>query len=296
MADSKTDIHNFHLDPTVFNQTLYTRLLKHWFASYPNPTRVPIPEDLQRWFGLNSTPEEKDAFDATCRAISLPALHLLGPETLALPPFESFAADHKLYPVLARPFADEFLSDSRTPDRAQREEAALALQLLLDQMARNCFRDAAQRVVYEHYDRLSRALRWSVVQAGLDAVPRWAGAQAWRMWFDMPLLHSEDLRDHEVLEARRREQAARARERGDEDVAKFVEMQARSNHKRALERFGRFPWRNRWVGRENTREEQEFLDNGGGPFTLAYTNKRGRIRPPFPCPVSACSRSPSPMR
>ena len=267
MASSKKDIHNFRPDPTIFNQALYTRLLKHWFPSYPNPNRLPSQDDLDGWFGHNATPEKKAAFDQTCRDISMPALTSLSPENLTLPPFESFTADHKLYHVFAAPFANEFLDTSNKPDQTHREESALALQLLLDQMSRNCFRDESQRVVYEHYDRLSRALCRSIVEAGLDAVPRWAGMQAWRMWFDMPLLHSEDLADHELLAERKKEQWEKARESGDEEMMKFIEMGGKSNHKKALERFGRFPWRNKWLGRESTAEEKEFLENGGGPFT-----------------------------
>src|SRR3546814_1002846 len=35
-------------------------------------------------------------------------------------------------------------------------------------------------------------------------------------------------------------------------------------HKEVIERFGRFPHRNRELGRENTPEEQAWLDAGGG--------------------------------
>jgi len=34
-------------------------------------------------------------------------------------------------------------------------------------------------------------------------------------------------------------------------------------HRDSIERFGRFPIRNRMLGRETTQEEQAFLDEGG---------------------------------
>jgi len=38
------------------------------------------------------------------------------------------------------------------------------------------------------------------------------------------------------------------------------------NHRAIIERFGRFPRRNRVLGRENTPAEEEWLRNGGEKF------------------------------
>lgn len=49
-------------------------------------------------------------------------------------------------------------------------------------------------------------------------------------------------------------------------VAGFLEYAKR--HKDIIERFGRFPHRNRILGRKNTVEEDEFLENGGETFSV----------------------------
>jgi uncharacterized protein (DUF924 family) len=41
-------------------------------------------------------------------------------------------------------------------------------------------------------------------------------------------------------------------------------MQYAIAHRDVIERFGRFPHRNRELGRENTPDEQAWLDAGGG--------------------------------
>jgi uncharacterized protein (DUF924 family) len=48
-------------------------------------------------------------------------------------------------------------------------------------------------------------------------------------------------------------------------IASFLEY-ARA-HKNIIERFGRFPHRNRVLGRKNTVEEDEFLEKGGETFS-----------------------------
>jgi uncharacterized protein (DUF924 family) len=37
-------------------------------------------------------------------------------------------------------------------------------------------------------------------------------------------------------------------------------------HVDLIRRFGRYPHRNRWLGREHSAEEREFLENGGETF------------------------------
>ena len=51
---------------------------------------------------------------------------------------------------------------------------------------------------------------------------------------------------------------AQGRETGDDDTAKWARI-----HRDIILRFGRFPHRNRELGREMTAEEQAFLDEGG---------------------------------
>jgi uncharacterized protein (DUF924 family) len=71
-----------------------------------------------------------------------------------------------------------------------------------------------------------------------------------RKFFVLPFAHSEDLADQE-------RSVALARQLGAEDLAHA------EHHRDIVRRFGRFPHRNRILGRESSREETEYLANGG---------------------------------
>jgi uncharacterized protein (DUF924 family) len=67
----------------------------------------------------------------------------------------------------------------------------------------------------------------------------------------MPLMHSENLADQErCIEL--------FRKAGGTDNLKYAQ-----GHADIIRRFGRFPHRNRVVGRTTTADEQAFLENGG---------------------------------
>jgi uncharacterized protein (DUF924 family) len=67
----------------------------------------------------------------------------------------------------------------------------------------------------------------------------------------MPLMHSEQLSDQ-------RRCVELFRKAGNTDNLRYAE-----DHADIIRRFGRFPHRNRVLGRSTTPEEQAFLDNGG---------------------------------
>jgi uncharacterized protein (DUF924 family) len=125
-------------------------------------------------------------------------------------------------------------------------ESALALVLLLDQIPRNIFR-ATPRVYVT--DALARAVADRAMAKGFDMlVP-----PAWRMFFYMPLHHSENLADQQRatalvanLPVRRDPEHGENRRYG----VPYVDV---------IERFGRFPHRNAILGRPSTPEELAFL-------------------------------------
>lgn len=124
-------------------------------------------------------------------------------------------------------------------------EGALALVLLLDQMPRNLFRHSAHAFAT---DPLARRCAMRAIAAGHDAHVE----DALRVFFYMPFEHSEDLADqaHAV---------ALIEALGSETYTKYAHA-----HRDAILRFGRFPHRNRELGREDTAEEQAYLEAGGG--------------------------------
>ena len=115
---------------------------------------------------------------------------------------------------------------------AETAEGALGLLILLDQFPRNAFRGTGHAFAT---DPLARLFAEQALEAGYDL--QIAGDI--RRFFYLPLQHSEN----------------RAERKPDDRWAE--------HHREIIDRFGRFPHRNRALGRETTPEEQAFLDADG---------------------------------
>ncbi|KAL9616509.1 MAG: hypothetical protein Q9160_008625 [Pyrenula sp. 1 TL-2023] len=255
----------FTLDPSLFNQDLYVSILRLWLPTYPNPSSQFTQNDLIRWFTLSKY------LDDQIRNLAGNALASLSPDHLALPPFTTLEADQELYDEIAAPFTSQLSvsEDTTTTDGIPAAaHAALALAVLLDQFPRNIHRGSSQSVVYTHYDRLSRALNHHIRLRGLDASPCFADAPVWRIWFYLPLEHSERVADHERYCSVLEEMLGHAKDMGDEIGVRFVEkaIGVEQRHLKPLKEFGRFPWRSKWVGRESTQAERMWLEEGGDRF------------------------------
>jgi uncharacterized protein (DUF924 family) len=124
------------------------------------------------------------------------------------------------------------------------DEGTLALILVLDQFPRNMFRNDPRAF---SSDRLACDLTIKAVARGVDQ----RVDQQMQQFVYMPLMHSEDLADQERC-------CALFRATGETDNLKFAD-----EHADIIRRFGRFPHRNRVLGRSTTAEEQAFLDAGG---------------------------------
>lgn len=122
-------------------------------------------------------------------------------------------------------------------------EGSLALVLLLDQFPRNAFRGTPRMYAS---DALARRQARAAIEAGQDA----AIAIPLRVFLYLPFAHSEDARD-QALSVRLNRGLGGDRERH------------ALGHQAIIARFGRFPHRNRLLGRETSPEERAFLDGGG---------------------------------
>lgn len=130
-------------------------------------------------------------------------------------------------------------------------EDTLALILLLDQFPRNVHRGTAQAFAGDPLAReLARALDGGPEAWDLDA----------RCFALMPFEHSEDLADQEHSVKRFGELAAG----GDSKAAYYLEFAEK--HRDIVARFGRFPHRNRVLGRVSSPAERSFLEDGGPSF------------------------------
>ncbi len=125
-------------------------------------------------------------------------------------------------------------------------QGSLALLLLLDQVPRNIFRGSAHSYAT---DPLARSVADAALQAGHD---QQAPADL-RMFFYLPFEHSEALADQDRCVA-----LSESLNGDGGDAAKWARM-----HRDIIRRFGRFPHRNRALGRQTTPEEQGYLDQGG---------------------------------
>ncbi|PJG54863.1 DUF924 domain-containing protein [Bradyrhizobium forestalis] len=124
------------------------------------------------------------------------------------------------------------------------DDGALALVIVLDQFPRNMFRGTRQAFAS---DALARDVARRTIDRGVD---RRIDPILLEFLY-LPFMHSEHLPDQLHC------------------IALFQNTDNTENQKYAREhadiirRFGRFPHRNRLLGRDTTEEEQAFLDNGG---------------------------------
>jgi uncharacterized protein (DUF924 family) len=128
---------------------------------------------------------------------------------------------------------------------AKTPEGSLALLILLDQFPRNVFRGTGHAFAT---DPLARMVAGQALEAGHDLQIE----GDIRRFFYLPLQHSEDRAD----QAQQVELFQTRIERKPDD--RWAE-----HHRDIIARFGRFPHRNRALGRETMPEEQAFLDADG---------------------------------
>jgi uncharacterized protein (DUF924 family) len=133
-------------------------------------------------------------------------------------------------------------------------EGKVAKVLLADQLSRSCFRGTAEAF---SYDPVARALMRELLSSDLrDETLRLPAALLYLLpW---ALAHSEDLKDLE-----------RAVELVDLSIQAYPDFKlfeernkpAIEQHRQVLKKFGRYPQRNPEFGRENTADEQAWLDD-----------------------------------
>src|SRR5262249_18551221 len=124
------------------------------------------------------------------------------------------------------------------------DDGALALTIVLDQFPRNMFRGDPRTYAT---DALAREVAGRAIDRGADA----RIDPVLLEFIYMPFMHSEVLAD----QLRCVELFGKT---GHAENLKYAER-----HADIVRRFGRFPHRNRLLGRPTSPEEQAFLDEGG---------------------------------
>ena len=133
----------------------------------------------------------------------------------------------------------------------------LSLIILLDQFPRSIYRGTARAFAC---DAQALGLTLSGMQSAADA----ALSVGERMFFYMPLQHAESREVQEESVAAYRRLLAEAPDELRQTFA--AALRSAENHRSIIERFGRFPHRNRVVGRTGTATELEWLSAGGESF------------------------------
>lgn len=133
-------------------------------------------------------------------------------------------------------------------------QARLGLILLLDQIPRVIYRSTPQAFAY---DGQALALTLAGIDAGQDKELQLHE----RAFFYMPLQHSEDLAAQRIsVRCNRQLVDDFPNNRDDaENYLKFAQL-----HYDIIEQFGRYPHRNKVLGRTSTERETEWLDSKNG--------------------------------
>jgi|SRR5699024_10564158 len=160
-----------------------------------------------------------------------------------------FRKDNRLDRRIHDRFAATHAAACRGELHAWREQPAgrLAEIIVLDQFSRNMFRDTPQAFAQ---DGLALLLAQEAIRAGADQ----ALDARQRAFLYMPFMHSESALIHEWA-------MQLFSQPGLEDQLPY-EVQ----HKKIIDRFGRYPHRNEILGRTSTAAEQEFLKQPNSSF------------------------------
>lgn len=124
-------------------------------------------------------------------------------------------------------------------------ESSLALIIMLDQFSRNMFRGTPAMFAWDD-------LALGAAQRAVDKTFDLITPQERRSFFYLPFMHSENMEDQD--------RCVFLVERGVDSPNTLHHAQ---QHRRTIERFGRFPYRNDVLGRRTTDEEAAFLKSGG---------------------------------
>lgn len=162
-----------------------------------------------------------------------------------------------------REIRDHFLADYEAIASGEREDwldepkSWLAYIIVLDQLARNMFRDSPKMYAEDH-----RAL--AATKKGIERGHDKKLAGHHRVFAYMPLMHSESLEDQDrCIELFR---AFQEESSGPLEEALGYNLKYAVAHRDIVRDWGRFPHRNELLGRESTPEEEAFLKKPGSSF------------------------------
>lgn len=126
-------------------------------------------------------------------------------------------------------------------------EGRLAEIIVLDQFSRNIYRNTPQAFAQD-------AMALSLAQEAIDQKLDQQLTQEQRSFLYMPFMHSESKKIHQTAL------------RLFEDLGNAVNLEFEIKHKVIIDRFDRYPHRNKILGRTSTAEELHFLTQPNSAF------------------------------
>jgi uncharacterized protein (DUF924 family) len=143
------------------------------------------------------------------------------------------------------------------PEWRSTPNGAFALILLLDQFTRNIYRGTPDAYAGDEY---ALQVMQQAIASNLDQTLHPVA----RIWFYHPLHHSEQIEQQDEGLALLHNILAAAPSQWHPYIQRSITGWTR--HRNIVAEFGRFPHRNRELGRHNTAAEQQFLEADGESF------------------------------
>ncbi|KAI9143981.1 hypothetical protein BKA69DRAFT_1122642 [Paraphysoderma sedebokerense] len=151
--------------------------------------------------------------------------------------------------------SDEF--DKYYPIVTKSSTTTLSTIILFDQFPRSVYRSTGRA-----FDFDSKALKLAkhAVEQGFNKETNPVAGQ----FFILPLMHSENLDDQDQCVEIIKESVKTSPENLKAVISGFIKFG--EDHRDLIRRFGRFPYRNKVLNRESTKEEIEYLSNGAETY------------------------------
>ena len=164
-------------------------------------------------------------------------------------PEEHFKKNEKFDEKIRNLFEKDYQNaiNNKLEDWLDNPKTCLALVILLDQFSRNLFRDNPLAFAYDKKTRL-------IVNEAIDRGDLEKLNDNEKLFLILPLIHSEDISDHDFAH-----KLCKSFLKFHPEIEKI--KKTFHYHSIPIKKFGRYPHRNKVLGRKSTKEEELFLSN-----------------------------------
>lgn len=179
------------------------------------------------------------------------------PKDVTLPWVKWFQKDENFDKSIKEKFENHIFeySEGKLDEWKNEPKSMLALIILNDQFTRNIYRNTPKAFAY---DKLALQLANESIERGYEKEYNVFE----RPFLYLPFEHSED----KEYQKKSVDLFQKLLKEYPEDAWAKNSLQYSISHKKIIDKWGRFPHRNRILNRESTKEEEEFLKTEGSSF------------------------------